>query len=112
LKLPKEEDNHPIFGKGINRSLTFQDGNELAEPVAALVGAAAFSLVGTKIAISSSLAFAAGMMTYITADELHLRCHSPENVVEETLKMVKYHEERPLSVIFAASSQVYLHLGQ
>lgn len=31
----------------------------------------------------------------------HLRCRSPENVVEEILEMVKYHEERPLNVIFA-----------
>jgi len=31
----------------------------------------------------------------------HLRCRSPENIVEEILKMVKYHEGRPLSVIFA-----------
>jgi len=42
----------------------------LAEPVAALVGAVAFSLVGTKSIMGFSLAFAAGVMTYITADEL------------------------------------------
>jgi ZIP family zinc transporter len=42
----------------------------LAEPVGALIGAVALSLVGTKIIIGSSLAFAAGVMTYITADEL------------------------------------------
>jgi len=48
--------------------LTFLSG--LAEPVAALAGAAAFSLAGTRSAIGSSLAFAAGVMTYITADEL------------------------------------------
>jgi len=48
--------------------LTFLSG--LAEPAAALVGAVALSLVGTKSVIGSSLAFAAGVMTYITADEL------------------------------------------
>jgi len=30
-----------------------------------------------------------------------LRCRSPENVMEEILEMVKYHEERPLNVTFA-----------
>jgi len=30
-----------------------------------------------------------------------LRCRSPENVMEEILEMVRYHEGRPLSVIFA-----------
>jgi len=48
--------------------LTFLSG--LTEPVAALVTATAFSLAGTRSAIGSSLAFAAGVMTYITADEL------------------------------------------
>jgi len=48
--------------------LTFLSG--LAEPVAALVGAFALSLVGTKSVIGFSLVFAAGVMTYITADEL------------------------------------------
>jgi ZIP family zinc transporter len=42
----------------------------LAEPAAALVGAIAFSFVGTRGIIGFSLAFAAGVMTYITADEL------------------------------------------
>lgn len=42
----------------------------LAEPVGALVGATTLSLLGTKSIIGSSLALAAGVMTYITADEL------------------------------------------
>lgn len=42
----------------------------LAEPVAAIVGAVFLSLVGTKTVIGFSLVFAAGVMTYITADEL------------------------------------------
>lgn len=42
----------------------------LAEPVAALVGAIALSFVGTRTLIGYSLVFAAGVMTYITADEL------------------------------------------
>jgi len=49
-------------------TLTFLSG--LTEPIAALVGAGALSIVGTKSVIGSSLAFAAGVMTYITADEL------------------------------------------
>jgi ZIP family zinc transporter len=48
--------------------LTFLSG--LAEPVAALVGVVALSLVGTKTIVGFSLVFAAGVMTYITADEL------------------------------------------
>ena len=48
--------------------LTFLSG--LAEPVAALVGTVVFSLVGTKSVIGFSLVFAAGVMTYIAADEL------------------------------------------
>jgi len=48
--------------------LTFLSG--LAEPIAALVGAVALSLIGTKTVIGYSLVFAAGVMTYITADEL------------------------------------------
>ncbi|HKZ93365.1 MAG TPA: ZIP family metal transporter [Candidatus Bathyarchaeia archaeon] len=48
--------------------LTFLSG--LAEPVAALVGTVALSLVGTKTIVGLSLVFAAGVMTYITADEL------------------------------------------
>lgn len=49
-------------------AITFLSG--LAEPVGALIGAATLSLVGTRGLIGSSLAFAAGVMTYITADEL------------------------------------------
>jgi ZIP family zinc transporter len=41
----------------------------LAEPLAALVGALALSLLGTTI-VGFALVFAAGVMTYITADEL------------------------------------------
>jgi ZIP family zinc transporter len=47
--------------------LTFLSG--LAEPVGAIVGAVALSFVGT-VAVGFSLIFAAGVMTYITADEL------------------------------------------
>ena len=42
----------------------------LAEPLAALVGALALSLLGTTTIVGFSLVFAAGVMTYITADEL------------------------------------------
>ena len=42
----------------------------LAEPIAALLGAVALSAVGIKTVIGYSLVFAAGVMTYITADEL------------------------------------------
>ncbi len=42
----------------------------LAEPLAALVGALALSLIGTTTIVGFSLIFAAGVMTYITADEL------------------------------------------
>jgi len=48
--------------------LTFLSG--MAEPIAALVGTVTMSLVGTKSVIGYSLIFAAGVMTYITADEL------------------------------------------
>jgi ZIP family zinc transporter len=48
--------------------ITFLSG--LAEPVAALVGAVALSVIGAKNVIGYSLVFAAGVMTYITADEL------------------------------------------
>jgi len=62
----------PLSVAGMKRlriaAVTFLSG--LAEPVGALVGAVALSAVGTPIAIGSSLAFAAGVMTYITADEL------------------------------------------
>jgi len=49
-------------------ALTLLSG--LTEPVAALVTAITFSFVKTKGFIGSPLAFAAGVMTYITADEL------------------------------------------
>lgn len=42
----------------------------LAEPVGALIGAIALSALGTRNLIGYSLVFAAGVMTYITADEL------------------------------------------
>jgi ZIP family zinc transporter len=42
----------------------------LAEPLAALVGALALSFIGTTTIVGFSLVFAAGVMTYITADEL------------------------------------------
>ncbi len=62
----------PLSVAGMNRLritvVTFLSG--LAEPVGALIGAAALSIVATPTAIGSSLAFAAGVMTYITADEL------------------------------------------
>jgi ZIP family zinc transporter len=48
--------------------ITFLSG--LAEPIAALVGAVALSAIGTRTIIGYSLVFAAGVMTYITADEL------------------------------------------
>ena len=48
--------------------ITFLSG--LAEPIAALAGALALSLLGTKTIVGFSLVFAAGVMTYITADEL------------------------------------------
>jgi len=49
-------------------TITFLSG--LAEPLAALVGAIALSIIGTRTIIGYSLVFAAGVMTYITADEL------------------------------------------
>jgi len=48
--------------------ITFLSG--LAEPLAALIGAIALSFIGTRTVIGYSLVFAAGVMTYITADEL------------------------------------------
>lgn len=42
----------------------------LAEPIAALIGAVALSFIGAGNVIGLSLVFAAGVMTYITADEL------------------------------------------
>ena len=48
--------------------ITFLTG--LAEPAGALIGAAALSLLKIENTIGFPLAFAAGVMTYITADEL------------------------------------------
>lgn len=42
----------------------------LTEPIGALIGAIALSSIGSELVVGSSLAFAAGVMTYITADEL------------------------------------------
>lgn len=42
----------------------------LAEPLAALLGVMSFSLVGTPTAVGFALVFAAGVMVYITVDEL------------------------------------------
>ena len=62
----------PLSVAGVKRLriavITFLSG--LAEPVGALIGAVALSILATPIAVGSSLAFAAGVMTYITADEL------------------------------------------
>jgi len=49
-------------------ALTLLSG--MTESVGALIAAFALSFVGTESFIGSSLAFAAGVMTYITADEL------------------------------------------
>lgn len=49
-------------------ALTLLSG--LAEPVAALITAVALSSVASRVFIGCSLAFAGGVMTYITADEL------------------------------------------
>jgi ZIP family zinc transporter len=61
----------PLIAAGMKPSkiafLTFLSG--LAEPFAALIGVFVFSLLNRSI-IGYSLAFAAGVMTYITADEL------------------------------------------
>ena len=48
--------------------ITFLSG--LAEPLAALIVAVAFSFFSSPIVTGSALAIAAGVMTYITADEL------------------------------------------
>jgi ZIP family zinc transporter len=48
--------------------ITFLSG--LAEPVGAVLGAAVLSSFAPRIVIGYSLVFAAGVMTYITADEL------------------------------------------
>jgi ZIP family zinc transporter len=62
----------PFSMAGIRRYkiaiLTFLTG--LAEPAAAMVGALTLSLLELGNVIGFSLAFAAGVMTYITADEL------------------------------------------
>ena len=61
----------PLIAAGTKRSkivaLTFLSG--LAEPLAALIGVFFFSFLNRSV-IGYSLAFAAGVMTYITADEL------------------------------------------
>ena len=61
----------PLIAAGTNPStvavLTFLSG--LAEPLAALIGVFVFSFLDRSI-IGYSLSFAAGVMTYITADEL------------------------------------------
>jgi ZIP family zinc transporter len=61
----------PLIAAGMKPSkiaaLTLLSG--LAEPVAALIGVFVFSLLNRTV-IGYSLAFAAGVMTYITADEL------------------------------------------
>jgi len=49
-------------------AITFLSG--LAEPIAALLGAALLSTFGARSLVGYSLVFAAGVMTYITADEL------------------------------------------
>lgn len=44
-----------------------------------------------------------GQCTYCCEPSMsqgRLRCRSPENVIEETLEMVRYHEGNPLSVVF------------
>ncbi len=55
----------PLLAGGMSRirivALTFVSG--LSEPLAALVGAVAFSFVGSKIVVGYSLAFASGVMT-------------------------------------------------
>ncbi|MDQ1280182.1 MAG: zinc transporter, family [Thermoproteota archaeon] len=62
----------PLSVAGIKRSritiVTFLSG--LTEPIAAFVGAVALSFFKNEIIVGSALAFAAGVMTYITADEL------------------------------------------
>ncbi len=63
----------PLRAAGMSASkaagITFLSG--LAEPVGALIGVAAFSILTTNsLVLGSSLALAAGVMTYITADEL------------------------------------------
>ncbi len=49
-------------------AITFLTG--LVEPLAALIGAVALSFFGSAFIVGSALAIAAGVMTYITADEL------------------------------------------
>jgi ZIP family zinc transporter len=93
----------PLSVAGIKRLrigvITFLSG--LAEPVGALIGAAALSIVATPIAIGSSLAFAAGVMTYITADELIPVAHEygHKHVVSVSLL---------LGIIFALMVDVWL----
>jgi ZIP family zinc transporter len=62
----------PLSVAGMKRSriaiITFLTG--LVEPIAALLGAVALSFFSSGIIVGSALAIAAGVMTYITADEL------------------------------------------
>jgi len=62
----------PLLEAGTKRLkialITFLSG--LAEPVGALIGAFALSAFAPRIVVGYSLVFAAGVMTYITADEL------------------------------------------
>jgi ZIP family zinc transporter len=62
----------PLSVAGMKRSkiaiVTFLTG--LVEPITAFVGAVALSFFSSGIVVGSALAIAAGVMTYITADEL------------------------------------------
>jgi len=62
----------PLSTAGMRRSriaiITFLSG--MAEPLAATITTVAFSYLGTRSVVGYSLALAAGVMTYITADEL------------------------------------------
>ena len=62
----------PLSVSGMKRSniaiITFLSG--LSEPIAAFIGAVALSYLNSANVLGSALAFAAGVMTYITADEL------------------------------------------
>jgi zinc transporter ZupT len=70
--------------------ITFLSG--LAEPVAAFLGAVALSFLGGTMVVGSALAFAAGVMTYITADELIPVAHEygHKHVVSEVFYQVCY----------------------
>ncbi len=62
----------PLYSSGVKRSKILQIAflSGLAEPVAALVGALALSFFSSTTVVGYALAIAAGVMTYITADEL------------------------------------------